>query len=286
MLRDGGKSAAMFAGRKAVRMVRAVGSPVVNFVKRGQRQREGLALPTDRRNMAEAVGLRSALEIGPFFTPSLIGANVSYFDVLDRTALRDRAASIGGDPADVPHIDFVSPTGNLAIVDRKFEVVFSSHVIEHQPDLIKHLQDVADVLHSGGEYFLIVPDKRYSFDNPFNESSFASIKDAYSNGHKIHSPDNIAKHFTKAGHNNAFLHWFGWHARAKTSPAAEQRARSGIAKAGNGEYVDVHAWMFTPFSLKALLEQLYLEKLIRFKTEYVTQTAFGRLEFFVRLKLD
>lgn len=286
MIRSACKSAAMFAGRKAVRLVRALGSPVVNFVKAGQRRRNGLASPSNRRNLAEALGARTTLEIGPFFTPSLVGSNVSYFDVLDRTALCERAARIGGKAADVPQIDFVSPIGDLAIVDRKFDVVLSSHVIEHQPDLIKHLQDVANILYPGGEYWLVVPDKRYSFDHPFCESSLASIKDAHVNEHKIHSADNIKKHLTKAGHNQALLHWLGWHGRLKTSPKAIELAEAEIARAEKGEYVDVHAWMFTPSSLKTIFEQIYIENFIKLKTRYVTETAFGKLEFFVCLELD
>lgn len=38
------------------------------------------------------------LEIGPFNKPILSGPNVRYFDVLDRDALKARAAKVGRDP--------------------------------------------------------------------------------------------------------------------------------------------------------------------------------------------
>ncbi len=49
-----------------------------------------------------------------------------------------------------PKIEYLSPTGDLTIVNRRFHAVLSSHCIEHQPDLIRHLQHVAALLDPGG----------------------------------------------------------------------------------------------------------------------------------------
>jgi SAM-dependent methyltransferase len=92
----------------------------------------------------------AALEIGPYCAPLLRGANVSYFDLLSQKELVARANLRGHDAAGVPYIDYVSPTAELSIVDRSFDVVLSSHCMEHQPDLVGHLQGVGKLLRPGG----------------------------------------------------------------------------------------------------------------------------------------
>jgi len=66
-----------------------------------------------------------ALEIGPFYKPILRGPDASYFDVVDADGLRNRASGIpNGRPDAVPDtIHFVSPIGNLEIIDRSFHRV-------------------------------------------------------------------------------------------------------------------------------------------------------------------
>ena len=45
-----------------------------------------------------------------------------------------------------------------------FDYVIASHVIEHAPDMIGWLRQVAGVLRTGGILSLAVPDKRFTFD--------------------------------------------------------------------------------------------------------------------------
>lgn len=272
--------------RHGVRTLRAVVSPVVNAATAGQRMRDGLATPINRATMVREIGDQSALEIGPFFSPMLAGPNTMYFDVLDSAALRRRATQIGGTPATVPAIDFVSPTGDLSVVDRKFAVVLSSHAIEHQPDLVGHLSNVADLLEPGGAYWLIVPDRRYSFDYPLPESTLDQVLEAHAARRKIHSPADVRAHLGATGHNNALLHWLGWHRSGRpTDEQRRQHAEMEADRAGRGEYVDVHAWIFTPQSFARIMSGLYDRGLSRLVVEMVTETAFGKLEFAARLRL-
>ncbi len=100
----------------------------------------------------------SVLEIGPLANPALRGDGVKYFDVLPTEGLRRRAQERGLDSDDCPSIDYVSPTGDLSVIAETFDAVLSCHAIEHQPDLIRHLLQVAHVLDPGGSYFLANPD--------------------------------------------------------------------------------------------------------------------------------
>jgi SAM-dependent methyltransferase len=105
-----------------------------------------------------------ALEIGPVRLPVLSGPNVRYCDVLDTEQLRRRAPDHGVDPTSVPAIDYVMKNCSLDDIPVQFDAILSSHAIEHQPDLVGHLQQVERRLAPGGRYFVLAPDKRFCFD--------------------------------------------------------------------------------------------------------------------------
>ena len=87
------------------------------------------------------------LEIGPFNNPVLVNDKVKYFDVLNSEELKIRANSLNLDTTKIPNkIHFMDKFGDLKIVNQKFNNIFSSHCIEHQPNLIKHLNNVSNIL--------------------------------------------------------------------------------------------------------------------------------------------
>ncbi|WP_282152862.1 class I SAM-dependent methyltransferase [Ruegeria atlantica] len=229
---------------------------------------------------------KSILEIGPFCNPCVTGSNVSYFDVLDSSGLQQRAKAIGYNTASVPDVEFVSPTGDLAIVDRKFDAVISSHCIEHQPDLIAHLVQVQRILKEGGRYFMLIPDKRYCFDFALAESNVAQIVAAHRNGRKTHRIESVIEHRALTTHNDTGRHWQGDHFDAGWEERIAKRTDAALAEfdAAGGGYIDVHAWQFTPKSFASLVSQLRLMKLINLEVQDVYETPKGRNEFTVILK--
>ena len=104
------------------------------------------------------------LEIAPLDSPFVKTANTFYFDVLPKEDLQKKAIKLGRDPSKVPDIHFHHPNGDLSIIGLKFDAIFSSHCIEHTPDIVSHLKMVSRLLNDNGEYFLFVPDKKYTFD--------------------------------------------------------------------------------------------------------------------------
>lgn len=219
------------------------------------------------------------LEIGPFDRPWLSGPEVRYFDVLSQDKLKARAATEPRrDPEGCPFIHYVSPTGDLSIVDAEFAAVFSSHCIEHQPDLIHHLREVGRMLRPGGRYYLIVPDKRFCFDHFLPESTVDDIRSAKGRSH--HTEKAITEHAIGTTHNNNLLHWLGVHGRARTNdPSAQALNEEFLKRARSGEYVDVHAWQFTPASFRRAIQSLHEEGEIRLKPTSVYDTGFGMIEF-------
>lgn len=229
------------------------------------------------------------MEIGPFDAPVVAGANVSYFDVLDQEGLVRRAKEIGRDFLSVPFVEFVSPVGDLGIVDRQFAGVFSAHLIEHQPDLVRHLQEIARILRPGGTYHVIVPDRRYCFDHYMADSLYAEIIAAHEERRKVHTPANVALHRLGTVHNDPVRHWVGNHG---SRPAAldglsdAQLELDECRKAASGEYVDVHAWFFTPASFAEIIGRLHDHGLVSLKIKEIYATRFGTQEFFATLVAD
>ena len=106
------------------------------------------------------------LEIGPYFNPVLKGSNVSYFDVVDRSGLIKKAVVDNVDQSNIPEkIHYVEQYGDMSVINDKFQLVFSSHNIEHQVNLVRHFNQIAKLLAKGGKFYLAIPDKRYCFDH-------------------------------------------------------------------------------------------------------------------------
>ena len=109
-------------------------------------------------------------------------------------------------------IDFVEKHGNLKIIKYKFDFFYSSHNLEHQIDLIEHLNQANDALNSNGKYLIFIPDKRYCFDYFKAESTLADV--LYS--HYLNSNKHTLLAFLKdciRTHNEPQLHLSGNHGR-------------------------------------------------------------------------
>lgn len=267
----------------ALKTISSIGVPMVAAASAGRRRREELAAPTTRAAFLADVPRTSVLEIGPFDNPTVTGPDVAYFDVLNAEALRRRAAEIGYGGERIPHrIDFVSPTGDLAVVDRNFQAAVSSHAVEHQPDLIAHLKGVALLLEPEGRYFLIVPDRRYSFDHYLSETTLDEVETAHREGRRVHTRQAVLHHRLGTTHNNPLRHWLGRHGAPAPDTALRDAAEEEARRADAGEYVDVHAWTFSPQSFRRITAATAPETGLTPVT--VHDTAFGDLEFFAVLR--
>lgn len=217
------------------------------------------------------------LEIGPFFRPLKRGPKVEYLDMLDAQQLRARAVEVGGDPAGVPEI--IHHVGGLGQVDRCYDAVLSSHAIEHQPDLVAHLNEVERVLNPGGAYFLIVPDKRYCLDHFIAPSTIADVLQAHHEQRTTHSLKSVIEHRALTVHNDASRHWRGDHGDPERNQALRVRSAIDEYRAAAGGYVDVHAWYFTPPVFRLILAELGQLGLTGLEIAGLYHTARDRNEF-------
>jgi SAM-dependent methyltransferase len=239
----------------------------------------------DRNDFAALIpSSANVLEVGPFCNPLLRRPNVYYFDVLSQDELITRATSIGLDPAGVPRIDFVSATGDLSVVNRRFDIVVSSHCLEHQSDLVGHLQGVGKLLLPGGAYFLLVPDKRYCFDHFLPLSNLAEVIVSHRERRKVHTLRSLIEHRALTTHNDSLRHWQGDHGIMFEN--FKQRLQGAIQEFddANGKYIDLHTWYFTPESSSAILAALQCARLSQLAVHRVYATRYGANEFWMILR--
>jgi SAM-dependent methyltransferase len=199
---------------------------------------------------------KKGLEVGPFFNPALPtdSPNVFFADVLSTEELVARGVSIGADISRIPTISYLYKDGRLQTGGQhKFDYVFSSHCLEHQPDLIAHIKDVFANLANGGHYFFIVPDHRMCFDRYMNPSSLAEILAAHLERRTKPSLKSTLEHrmftidYSDPFFPDPYVQLVG-HARNALEAA--------VIEYQSNDYVDVHCWYFTPKHLKNLFANL------------------------------
>jgi SAM-dependent methyltransferase len=254
---------------------------IAHYNLHGKREgRYGCSLET-REDFAQLTGDTKTLEIGPFANPSVSGPNVTYCDVLTTEQLRARAEKLGIDSSRVPEVKYALGSDTLDIVTEKFDSVISSHCIEHQPDLIRHLREVASLLNDHGRYFMMVPDKRYCFDRHQNVSTIADVMQAWNDARKAHALKSVIEHRAIATHNDPIRHWTKEDYKV-IDPATVAEAIVEHNDA-NGKYIDVHAWYFTPDSFIEIMNVLHSTSFTSFSIEALYRTRYASNEFWVIL---
>src|SRR6266403_2256897 len=220
------------------------------------------------------------LEIGPFCSPCAKGANVRYFDVFDREQLRKRAKDYGLDPDLCPHIDYVSSKNSLAGILERFSAALSSHCIEHQPDLVRHLNEVSDILDVNGRYFILMPDYRYCLDHFRSPSTIADVLGAHLQQRVFHDPRSILEYRLLRTHNDSNRHWAGEHGQRIIEENPEELMPS-IEEASHFSeyYIDTHAWYLTPASLREIIKHLRRAGLCNLEVSRIYATVRPSSEF-------
>lgn len=246
--------------------------------------RRGSSIGTRAELVALIPGHMRCLEIGPFDRPCLDPSQTDFVDVLDRDGLRARASEIGLDPDGVPEIRWVSTDGSLGLVTDEYDLVLSSHSIEHQIDLVRHLAEVERILRSDGHYVCIIPDARYCFDHFLPPSTISDVLAAHGDGRHRHSLKSIVDHWAMTTHNDAIRHWNGDH--GSPGPDVGQVRKALEAWNDPDARPDVHAWQFTPDSFRTLVGTLGELGMTGFTVERVYPTVRDSLEFFAVLRRD
>ncbi len=228
------------------------------------------------------------LEIGPLDRPMVRGddVDVSYVDVVSRDALQEHYAEGHGVNVDnIPEIDYwlIQPDGRtLSIAEATgagapYDWIVASHVIEHVPDVIGWLTDLAEIAVDDGVLALIVPDQRYTFDVHRPLTTVGQMLQANQDGDQRPSVRAVYDHFS-ATLDYKFLQTWRGNAPTFDTPAHPWwQASEEVERSRGGEYVDCHVWLFTPESFLRQMRELrrgghsswYVEKIIPTKPDDV-----------------
>lgn len=184
---------------------------------------------------------------------------------------------------DIPYIHFV--TKNIGEINEKFDLVVSSHLIEHQTNFIKHLQDIEKILNNDGYYLLIIPDKRYCFDHYIETTSLAEILNSYFLDNKLHTMKSVIEHRCYTTHNDCVKHWNGEHGTLNIDTQKINLAIKEYENSiKNNIYIDVHSLQFTPQTFKEIIQKLKELTLINLVVHKLYCTLKNNIEFIVVLQ--
>lgn len=234
------------------------------------------------------------LEIGPLANPVVDPdvADVRYVDVVDRAGL---VAHYDGDPAVDPdaipeqHFWLTRPDGTVSTLaeavaaDAPYQHVVASHVIEHVPDLVGWLRDVAQVLTWDGALVLAVPDRRYCFDVHRAPATVGQVVQAHLDGDRTPSARAVLDHFMRAVDYSAEQAWAGERPPTQGSHPIDD-VRRHLARQQAGDYVDCHVWPLTPRGFADLMDDLLALGEVDFAVERLTATRVGEQEFYATLR--
>ena len=235
------------------------------------------------------------LEVGPLHNAMVTRdeGDVSYVDVTDRDRLVEHYSTDPEVPTDaIPEIDFwlideAGETRTLVEATKAgapFDWAMASHVIEHVPDVIGWLDELAQIVVDGGRLVLAVPDRRYEFDVHRPASTVGQMLQAHHSKDQRPAVAAVYDHFSSAVNFDPKGLWEGELPTFEDRIHPVEQAPDMVAKSLAGEYVDCHVWLFTPESLVHHLHELRRAGLSSWIVEKINPTPHYQLEFQVVLR--
>lgn len=237
------------------------------------------------------------LEIGALHNPRLPRdhPNAFFLDHASAEELREKYATnalMVSHVDDIVDVDFVWRPGQTLTeavgAEAPFDFVLASHVVEHIPNPIGWLQQVAAILSEGGLASLIVPDKRYCFDAKRSVTAPGQWIDAYLRGIDRPTFHQIFDHESNfLGEVSAADLWDGLDPRPLRRGDVEDPDQFAfalcLARGAVGSFVDVHCSAFTPESFVGLVQLSARLGLLPFSIRSFFPTEPGSFEFYCTL---
>lgn len=232
------------------------------------------------------------LEIGPSYNPVAPknrGYNVKVLDHATRADLMKKYECHGVDVSKIEEVDYIwhgeKSLSSVVGGDELYDWIIACHVIEHVPDLISFLNSCAELLGAAGILSLAIPDKRYCFDFFREKSSLSQVIDAHTEHRQRHTVGMAAEYFLNAVSKGGLSAWgLGHYGEFKLAYDAEFVKSQMVSFKEASAYLDCHAWVFTPWSFRLLMSDLYSLGLIPLREVAFFDTS--GCEFYVALGRD
>lgn len=238
------------------------------------------------------------LEIGALTRPIVERGmgRVLYADRLSAEGLAQQYAWQGGagelDLSELVHVDVVVPDGGslaLSLGERgPVDYVVASHVIEHVPNVIGWLNEIAECLREGGHLCLAVPDKRFTFDHLRATTATRDLIERHFAKPQAPTPGQIYDHVAHVAEIDPGRIWTGRPVAPRALPGHGPAEGLGIARSAtdHGGYHDVHCSVFTPASFAQAIGEVIALGLVPFAFAALEPTMPGEVEFFATLRKD
>jgi Methyltransferase domain len=242
------------------------------------------------------------LEIGPLARPRVKKSDGAIFYV-DHCSTEELRRGYSANPLMRPYLDEIvevdyvikdgSTLSEVVGPHAPFDYVIASHVLEHLANPIGWLQDVERALTADGLVSLVIPDKRYCFDVNRAETRPQDWVDWFLRDLRAPSYGQLFDFFahvtTIDGMVDTAALWAGTAdytgVRRPDVPDADVAAfASCLHYRESGAYMDVHAGVYTPSSLLALIELGIKLELLNFEVAYFVPTRRDSLEFHLTLR--
>ncbi len=246
-----------------------------------------------REYMLEGIDLRRerGIEIGALAAPIVTKAesDIRYVDWADQQALKAKYAN---DPnVDVNKIVPVDGIwGDRSLKDSLggetgFGYALASHVIEHVPDMIGWLEEIAEVLQPGGRLSLAIPDRRFTFDYLRQDTRVGDLIDAWMRRNRRPSPASVYDFTANSVVVDAATAWSGPLERNRLAHYSDLKSALQLARESyDGIYHDTHCWVFTPESLFRIMIDLLDLDLLPYRCAQFHTTEPGSIEMFLILE--
>jgi SAM-dependent methyltransferase len=235
----------------------------------------------------------TGLEIGPLMSP-IVTKDQGEIYYLDHVSTEDLRKKYGYDPgvdkSRIVDVSFVAPDGDLATAcaGKQFDYVIASHVIEHIPNMIGWLREIAGLLHLGGKLSLAIPDKRFTFDHYRFLTPLGDLVEAFLENRKVASPKDVFDYWSNVAVVDHRAVWDGtWtktiHSATKyygIDHCMETARKQFLSPA----YFDAHCTVVTPESFLNILADVARLGLLDFVCVDFYDTAMFEIEFFVTLE--
>jgi hypothetical protein len=236
------------------------------------------------------------LEIGPLHRPIMRKPrwDVSYVDVVGTEQLLARYdADLGVRNDRIVDVDFaltgpdgvIRPLSHVVKDKSPFSWVVASHVIEHVPDLITWLDEIATLLTDGGALVLAIPDTRYTFDAYRPLTTVGQMLQAHHQ--QDHSPSvrAVYDYLRSACSITPADAWADRHPGLENSRYHDiSFVAAQVELAKGGHYIDSHVWTFRPSTFIEQINELGRLGLCEFVVEKVRNTRPDQLEFYAVLR--
>jgi hypothetical protein len=221
------------------------------------------------------------LEIGGGYNPRYVKSryrNAFHLDHCPTDELRAKYAAIpevAHHVGRIQEVDFVfdgAPIETVIPADLRFDVIYGSHVLEHQVDLIGHLQSLEKLLAPGGRVIEIIPDYRRCFDALRYPTVTSDALVVHMRRPAVHQGKQVFDSMARAISANpgrpvtaADL----MKARFSHDLRSAYEAVMALEVPG-AAYQDAHAWTFRPESFQLLMIELLLLGLTRLRPRMVS----------------